>query len=511
MWKPQKLRMPLLKATLSALVAGTACFASVNVSLTPSVSSGAPVGTTVLWTAHATDTTNPNASFVYQYSFGPSGGQMLVRRDFYIYKNFPWTPTDSEGAYDAQVIARNVSTGVTGTATVIFNVSSRVTGGSPVVSPTNHPLVALYSMPPCPTGKSVRVRFKGPGDPIWQSTQTKNCTGSSSLNFYVAGMRASTTYEIQHDLINGPFTTSGPIFNFTTGAIPGNISFAGYSLPTSYSAPNNTAYPIVLLSPIGGIPYATGTGGHVVWYLTPPGVGLGYFVRPVDGGTFFAFLFDGSSIPANRLLREYDVAGNIVRETNTAAVSEQLKARGADPVTTFHHDAIRLPNGGTALLGSVEKVADQGQGPVDVLGDQVIVLDANMRVVWSWNEWDHLDIRRKAVLDEKCVQNAGGCPYLFNPGYNVANDWTHSNGLTLTPDGNMLVSSRHQDWIMKIRYQGGTGDGTLLWRLGAEGDFRTDASVPNPWFSHQHNPEVTPDGHLTVFDNGNTRVARLRR
>ncbi len=503
--KSAKLRPASLNAFLLTLVVGTSCLASVNVTLSPSVSSGAPVGTTVLWTAHATDTANSNATFVYQFKLGPSGGALQVRRDFYVYNTFPWTPSNSEGTYDIQVIARNLRTGVTGTSTAVFDIASRVSGGTPVVSSTAHPLVAFYSMPACPAGRTARVRFKLPTDSAWQSTSLKSCTGSSSLNFYVAGMRASTTYQLQHDVINGPLTTSGPVLSFKTGAIPVNLPIGPYSIAKPFASPNSTAYPVLLDSQINNIPYAIDASGSLVWYLRPPGVQVAYLLRPVDGGTFLVLLNDGFTV-ATHLVREYDLAGNIVSETNYAAISEQLTAHGADAITTLHHEAVRLPNGWTALIGSVEKVADQGNGPVDVLGDQVIVVDGNFQLKWWWNEFDHLDIRRKAILGETCAKGDAGCPTITNPNFNVANDWTHTNGLTLSPDGNMLVSSRHQDWVMKVRYQGGTGDGKLLYRLGAEGDFRTDASVPNPWFSHQHNPQVTPDGQLTLFDNGNTRV-----
>jgi arylsulfate sulfotransferase len=146
---------------------------------------------------------------------------------------------------------------------------------------------------------------------------------------------------------------------------------------------------------------------------------------------------------------------------------------------------------------------------VDVLGDSVVVFDKNLRVNWSWSEFRHLDVSRPAVLHETCTRGANGCPPITNPNYNVANDWTHTNALALAPDGNLVVSSRHQDWVFKIRYENGSGDGSLLWKLGKDGDFRTTSSDPYPWFSHQHNVEFEPNGNLSLFDNGNTRVAEL--
>ncbi len=75
-------------------------------------------------------------------------------------------------------------------------------------------------------------------------------------------------------------------------------------------------------------------------------------------------------------------------------------------------------------------------------------------------------------------------------------------------DRNLLVSVRHQDWIVKIDYRDGDGDGHVIWRLGAGGDFALDSSEPDAWFSHQHYPHYLADGRtLLLFDNGNTRQA----
>jgi len=207
------------------------------------------------------------------------------------------------------------------------------------------------------------------------------------------------------------------------------------------------------------------------------------------------------------MLQEYDLAGNLIRETNATRMSEQLVAMGTDPVDDLHHEAVRLPNGDTALLASVERVVDQGAGSVDVLGDIVIVLDSNLQVKWYWNEFDHLDVKRPAILDEKCTLGNTGCPAtLRNAGFTVANDWTHTNSVAYTPDGNLMISVRHQDWVIKFDYRNGAGTGAILWKLGKDGDFTINSSDPYAWQSHQHDAEFEPNGLLTLFDNGNTRI-----
>jgi hypothetical protein len=82
------------------------------------------------------------------------------------------------------------------------------------------------------------------------------------------------------------------------------------------------------------------------------------------------------------------------------------------------------------------------------------------------------------------------------------------NAVALSPtDGNLILSVRHQDWVIKIDYRDGAGDGHVVWRLGEGGDFALNATDPNPWFSHQHNAHYIDDHTIILFDNGNTRQA----
>jgi arylsulfate sulfotransferase len=109
--------------------------------------------------------------------------------------------------------------------------------------------------------------------------------------------------------------------------------------------------------------------------------------------------------------------------------------------------------------------------------------------VWTWSTFDHLDLNRH--------------PMLF------PSDWTHGNALVLTPDGNLLVSLRHQHWIIKIDYANGTGTGNVLWKLGNEGDFTLTNGTTQDWFFAQHSPDIISTNGtkmtLAVYDNGNNR------
>ena len=69
---------------------------------------------------------------------------------------------------------------------------------------------------------------------------------------------------------------------------------------------------------------------------------------------------------------------------------------------------------------------------MDVLGDLIVDLDENLQVSWVWNSFDHMDLKRASLGDEKCKEGPGddGCtPVFLAP---TANGWLHSNSRSAT-------------------------------------------------------------------------------
>ncbi len=508
------------------LLLGLNVFGNVFVTLNPTALS-APVGKSITFTASASDSTNSSAHFTYQFSVKRSGSASYsVVKDFYTSDTLTWAETNAEGVYDVQVIAKS-SSGQSASETRAVTFTSRVTGSTPVVSSTENSLVALYSAPPCSSPKTVRVRFRAKSANSWQATPFKTCDGLS-VNFYVAGMLPDTTYILQQDLYNGGFDTPGPELTFKTGSLPA-LNLPAHELLVGPSAPTSTSFPLVLVTR-SGHPFAHDLSGNVVWYLSAynnPNE-TGTLLRNTSSGTVLGNMDDPNhGCPAttgycgdHQFLREFDLAGNVVRETNWTILGQEINALRAKEglpaahVTFISHEAFRLPNGYTATFLTDERVADQGQGPVDVLGDIVAVLDSNFQAVWQWDTFDHVNLKRKALLNDTCPGYRIGCPPLRNKNssgqyYKIANDWIHANSVTLDPsDNNLVVSSRHQSWIWKIAYENGTGNGHIIWTLGMGGDFALPSGVgQEEWFSYQHNAQFQANGELVLFDNGNYRIA----
>jgi hypothetical protein len=418
-----------------------------------------------------------------------------------------------DGAFRVKVEVFEANGSAAAESTVDYTVTSRITGDDAVISPTAHPLVALYSIPPC-TGQA-RVQFRATVGGAFQITNAKPCRPGQSVNFHIAGMRATTQYVMRHVITNGGSSQEGPLMSFTTGTP--TLTFPTLTVPNTLDAQTSLVDDVLLQSvlvpqpPAIAFAIATDLSGRVIWYHDESQFGVATsLLRPVWGGTMLLAAPDGPV--ADQLLREIDLVGSIVRETNVPRVNEQLAARGENEVIgSFHHEATRLPNGDTVVLASIERVMDNVQGasgPVDVLGDMILVLDLNWQVKWHWNAFDHLDVGRKAILSETCTHQAPGCPPLLTPIDGKANDWTHGNAVTYSPqDGNLVFSMRHQDWVIKVDYANGAGDGSVVWRLGQGGDFAVLSQDPSPWFTHQHDARYVGPGVITLFDNGNTRCA----
>jgi arylsulfate sulfotransferase len=473
-----------------------------SVTLTSKLSSNQPVGTSIVWHAESRGLTAP----VYQFSVMPSGDPSRVVRDFSAGAAFTWTPLQ-EGQYTIQVLAKS---GFTGTSTVKsvakFTIASRVTKASPVVSATNNPLVALYSAPPCAAGTLV-VQFRpDAGSSPWQSTAAQPCHAKQSINVLVAGMRPNTRYILRDVVTSGKTQTSSDVLAFMTGAPPSGLKIATFTVKKAPSSQADLGLPVIFHSlnvnpsPSVANPIATDLNGNLLWYYDTlhNGLVLVLGVHILPGGTFLLIGRDANRAIGADVLREIDLAGNTVRETNIEAVSAQLARRSQERIYSFHHDALRLPNGDTAVFGAVERKI----GNHVVMGDMVIVLDADFQVAWTWDSFDHLTPPATIPPGWQTCTTAKPCSLPAVRPY----DWTHANGLSWSStDDDLTASFRNINLTVKIAYQNDHGDGKIVWRLGTGGDFTLKSSVPSPWFSHQHNTTYVSPDTVALFDNGNVR------
>lgn len=501
-----------------------------NVKLQPNLATPQPLGTTITLKASATDSDPGPLSYKWEVE-NPGSSTYSTLMDFDELNTFTWAPNYVEGAYHLRLTARDYLAGTSAQTAIEFIATPLVTSSQPVAVATANPLVALFSAPTCPAGSTMNVVFQQQGFSVQSSTDARACHAGSQ-NFYIAGMLPTTTYTMFSQVTTGTKVTNGPSITFTTGAIPASVTLPTRSIPLPPTAGADTTSDIVLsgYTTPPDVPIATDLNGNVLWYYTTPL----QLTRPVPGGTFLSIPSGpgtgtsvwGVNVTRQQLLREFDLEGNIVHETNCDRIYEQLSAMGlTQPLGRFNHDAIRLSNGNTMVIGDVQEIFPAGTQnssvPIDIIGDVIILLDTNFQVLSYWNAFDHdcagtgcISINKPGdntcTVNPKTGQTPGGCPpvLLSSP----ANDWLHINSIQyLTAENDILASVRDQNWIAKIDWNNGTGTGDYLWLLGLNGSFTLVGTTgePYPWFSGQHNPGFIDNEETTlvVFDNGPNRHA----
>ena len=354
-----------------------------------------------------------------------------------------------------------------------------------VIAKTQNPLVAKYTVQ-VPGPASVWVEF-GPNYSYGRQTSpVREGLGETTATVLVAGMKANTIYHMRAhaELPNGvPWTDTDHIFR--TGTIP-----TGKSLTLTVTHPysiRQTGVELLNVLPAGPNNFQAAVSdldGNIIWYYD-----VGDFLpQPVK------LMPNGDMIMNAGVLdlREVDLAGHIVHDLPIDTMNQKLAAAGYPTMYSMHHDLCLLPNGHIIVLANTHKKFTDlpgYPGDTEVLGDYLIDLDRDWNPVWVWSSFDHLDVNRHLM----------GLP-----------DWTHSNAILYSAnDGNLILSMRHQSWIIKIDYENGTGSGAILWRLGNQGDFLLSGGDPSQWFYAEHFPHIeSQDGPqllLTVFDNGNGR------
>jgi arylsulfate sulfotransferase len=372
-------------------------------------------------------------------------------------------------------------------ATVSTFDSTKPVGGT--VGPSNNPLVATYIVN-APQGATVQVQFgttTNYGLTTW--AQPAPVAGGVAA-VLVAGMRASTAYHMKATVtLPGGQTNSDVDHTFTTGALPESarpsLAILQPSLPNAQ--PGIELLDLAAMTTTSEIlAFATDLEGNVIWYYP---VDTGVFPFPVkllDNGHMLVVL-DGASTE----IREVDLAGNLIYQITKPDFIAALAAAGLDiEVANFHHDIQKLPNGHLLILVNYTKTFEDVP---NVIGDALIEWDIDKKApVWTWSTFDHLSLTHAPM---------------------GTNDWTHSNAVVYSPtDGNLILSMRNQNWVIKINYQDGAGDGSILWRMGPGGDFTLPSSQSVTEFNYaQHYPTVTTPNssgifRLMVFNNGNNRL-----
>jgi hypothetical protein len=242
--------------------------------------------------------------------------------------------------------------------------------------------------------------------------------------------------------------------------------------------------------------FATDLTGNVIWYYDLGSTSYPFPVKPMSNGHMLVNTFPYTFGQGPNEVREIDLAGNIINRVTVSEVNQALQGIADFQINTFSHDVAVLPNGHWILLVNFPETINNVSGIPDgtsMIGDALVDWDVQQgKAVWTWNTFDHLSLTH--------------APYGFA-------DWTHGNAVIYSPDdGNLILSMRNQNWVIKIDYTNGTGDGNVLWTLGDGGDFTLPPGLaPIEWNYGQHYPTiVSPNSSgvisLMLFNDGNDRL-----
>jgi hypothetical protein len=310
----------------------------------------APVGTAIRLEANAI--TEEGGIPWYRFRIWSPEGRVAVIRDFGPEAALDWAASGREGTYEIELTTRDTSSGNEITSFTNIELTSRVLDGQPAIAPTSHPLVFLYSAPPCPAGSRMRVEFQA-ADGNVKRTPSKDCDSAYSMNFYLAGLYQDTSYTAKNVLeCNERSVTSEPV-TFTTGKVSGVL----YPANILQAAPSSSTNQVLLING-SGAPTATDLNGNILWYTT----GIQFITRVEPDGYFWT-INEGPHDPARSVIRKFDLLGNVVLETNAARVNEQLRALGKREISGFHHEALTLPDGRVAALAGSRTDSYRCAGP----------------------------------------------------------------------------------------------------------------------------------------------------
>jgi hypothetical protein len=382
------------------------------------------------------------------------------------------------------------------------------------VAQTDNPQVALYTMT-LPFPGSVTVNFGKDTSYGLKTWSHSTAVAGGTVSIFVAGMQANTTYHMQAAVaLSNGITINDADHTFTTKDVPANMRLSATTSTTAGMTPQPglELLNVLLGNPTGVV--VTDLSGNVIWAYANPGISFADFINGVKmlpNGNFLMTIGMTSTAPLSGLnpagaineIREVNLAGDTVREISVDDLNVSLAAADCTEchvtLKTFHHDVEPLPNGHWLVLSNTTMPLSSTSTPpltnaaaTTVLGDVIVDLDQNLKPVWVWNEFNHLDPNRH--------------PFQFP-------DWTHTNAIVYSKDdGNILVSVRHQNWVLKVNYADGAGDGRILWRLGQDGDFTLKGGTdPTDWQYAQHvpaffSPNTSGVFSLGVMDNGDDRI-----
>ena len=305
-----------------------------------------------------------------------------------------------------------------------------------------------------------RVEFGEGEEPAWWVAGVGPATDHEVL---VIGMRPRRTYRLWAVTVDdgGTESRAGPV-QFTTGPTPfPDLVTEVTAHDVDRRQPGWTLANVAVGSanyPATAVMFDA--DGYPVWYHTLGETGAHAMVDVEVSWVDGQHVLLGGSLAAGTSPTEVDLAGRVVWEGPVQPPGDGLLTPGQ-----MHHSFTRVADGDSLALRYDGKDGD--------LFDVIEMLSPGGDVAWSWSGEQHL------------------------PDDVTTYPW--GNAVLADPAGDAFYyNARLADRLFKLDGH----DGRVVWSLGEAGDFAPDADAADPWFAEAHAPELQPDGHILLYDNG---------
>ncbi len=328
----------------------------------------------------------------------------------------------------------------------------------------------------------------------------------------VLGFKPDRSYTVTVQVfdIDGLELIEPSVFQVTTNPLP--VGFP----PIIVTSTPELMEPGVTLFEVANYLVAVDEEGEVCWYhfIQFPSGSLDRDVRRMKNGNLLLML-------ARFRIVEIDMLGNTVNLWHPSGSTDGDP--GSIPVDTlaFHHEVFEMESG-NLLTMSVEfrsffeyPTTVFPFGPLDfaiVVGDVIVEFTPDGTIV---NEWSILDMLDPFRLNYSSL--LGLYDNLFETVFGETadtEDWSHGNAVIHDPsDDSIITSYRHQDAVVKFSRQ----TGEIIWILGPHenwdqqefGQYLLTPQSEHEFFFpyHQHAPDITDEGTIMIFDNGNNRAS----
>lgn len=259
----------------------------------------------------------------------------------------------------------------------------------------------------------------------------------------------------------------------------------------------DTAPGYLFVTPTGGRtqggPAMYDDDGELVWFkpVAPPDRALAFAAQELAGRPVLTW-YEGSVIRPGIGFGTFVVMDDHYREV--------ARVRAGNGYDADIHEFQLTPQGTALFLIYSPVFADTsavGGAPARPVFDSIVqeVDVATGLVVFEWHSLGQVDLNEAVVPVPK-------------PDEAMPFDYLHPNSVTVTLDGDLLMSARHTSTVYKLDRV----TGLIEWRLGGErSDFVAGLGAT---FAYQHDARQQQDGTYTIFDNAassDTQAAEFSR